>query len=317
MIDARGNHVLITGAGGFLGSTLLARLLARGHDVHAILRPTTDPWRIENLLPRTHVYRGSLVDEEFLRSTVHDVRPELIFHLAATGAYVGSSERRRMFDDNVMTAHNLLGAVRDLDFRRLVVAGGSLAYGFKQHPMREDEVLEPRTYYAATKTAAMILFQQAALGEGRPITVLQVFSIYGPGEPKKRLIPSAIRAALTGEILPLAEGHVRDFVFVEDVSAAFLAAVETDAANGEIFNIGSGVETSNEGVISCLEDCFGREICVDPGGYPSRATDTESWRADITKAKRMLGWQPRFSLRDGLQATIEWILKHRRHYDIP
>jgi nucleoside-diphosphate-sugar epimerase len=317
MIDTRRNHVLITGAGGFLGADLLVRLLARGHDVHAILRPTTDPWRIENLLSRVYVHRGSLVDEEFLRSTVHDVRPEVIFHLAATGAYVESSERRRMFDDNVTAAHNLLSAVRDLELRRLVVAGSSLAYGWKQHPIQEDEVLEPRTYYAAAKAAAMILFQQAALGEGRPVAVLRIFSIYGPGEPKKRLIPSAIRAALTGEVLPLATGFVRDFVFVEDVSAACLAAAETDAATGEIFNVGSGVETANEEVIRCLESCLGREIHVDPGAYPPRATDTKSWQADIGKAERILGWQPQFRLRDGLQATIDWILDHRQHYDIP
>jgi nucleoside-diphosphate-sugar epimerase len=317
MIDTRRNHVLITGGGGFLGSNLLAKLLARGHDVHAILRPTTDPWRIEHLLPRIHVHRGSLVDEEFLRSTVRGVRPSLIFHLASTGAYTESSERRRMFDDNLAAAHNLLEAVRDFDFRRLVVAGSSLAYGWKQQPMREDDVLEPRTYYAATRAAAMLLFQQAAVGEGRPIAVLRIFSIYGPGEPKKRLIPSAIRAAMTGEVLPLAEGYVRDFIFVDDVSAACLAAAETDPASGEIFNIGSGVETANEEVVRCLESCLGRKIRVDPGGFPPRATDTKSWRADIGKARRILGWQPQFSLRDGLLVTSEWVLNHRRHYDIP
>jgi nucleoside-diphosphate-sugar epimerase len=317
MMDTRSNRVVITGAAGFLGADLLVKLLARGHDVNAILRPTTDPWRIEPLLSQIRVHRGSLVDEDFLRSTLHNVRPGLIFHLAATGAYAGDSARRHMFEDNVTAAHNLLAAVRELDFRRLVVAGSSVAYGWKRHPIREDDALEPRTYYASTKAAAMILFQQAACGEGRPITVLRPFSIYGPGEPKKRLIPSAIRAALIDEVLPLAEGPVRDFVFVGDVSDACLAAVDSDAASGEVFNIGSGLETANEAVISCLEACLGRSIRVDAGAYPPRVTDTNHWRADIGKALRLLGWQPTTTLRDGLQATIKWILSHRRNYDIP
>jgi nucleoside-diphosphate-sugar epimerase len=245
------------------------------------------------------------------------VRPELIFHLASTGAYVARSERRRMFDDNVAAAHNLLDAVGDLDLRRFVATGSSLAYGWKQHPIREDDAFRPRTYYAATKAAAMILFQQAAVGEKRPIVVLPTFSIYGPGEPQKRLIPTAIRAGLTGAVLPLAEGYVRDFVFVADVSSACLAAADTDAADGEFFNVGSGVETSNEEVVRCIERCLAREIRVDPGGYPPRATDTNCWCADISKTQRVLGWQPRFSLTDGLQATVAWILKHRQYYDVP
>ncbi len=135
--------------------------------------------------------------------------------------------------------------------------------------------------------------------------MLRPFAIYGPGEPAKRLIPTAIRAALDGTPFRItAPGFTRDFVFVEDVVDAYLAAADAPGIEGHLINVGTGRATSNEAVVHLVASVVGRPITLHPEPFPAKPTDTAVWCADITKARDLLGWSPTHTLEQGLVRTV-------------
>ena len=307
MYRVAGKRVLVTGGTGFLGSCLARLLIERGAQLHLIVRAQSDRWRIREIEPRLVVHTGDLADFSSLRKVMTTVQPEVIFHTAASGGYPGQGQRENVFTNNILAAHNLLLATRDLTDHRIVHTGGSSEYGPKTKPIVEDDVVEPLSVYGAAKAATTILLQQAARHERRPIVTLRAFSIYGYREARTRFIPTAIRAALSGTRLPLtAPGFVRDFIFVDDVAEACVRAAEVDGMQGEIINIGTGIQSSNEEVVAHIEQHVGRTIHVDVGAYAPHLTDTTHWVACVEKAKTLLDWEARYNLEQGLARTIAW-----------
>jgi nucleoside-diphosphate-sugar epimerase len=298
-----------------VGANLVRALVDRGAEVHAVVRPGTDLWRIRDVESAIVLRRADLADRAALRDVVGQARPEIIFHLARGGPSPGG--RDDIFQTNVLGALNLLDATLDLDYTRFVHAGSSMEYGINDEPMSETDLADPATFYGATKAAATLFCRQYARTHGKPIAVLRFFSVYGPWEASSRLIPTAIREALRGGELDLTEpGYRRDFVFVEDVVEALLAAAGTAGIDGEIINIGSGRQTSNEEVVETIQVLAGRRLRVRAGAYPARPTDTTHWVADIRKAERLLGWRPRHTLEDGISKTISWFREHGGLYPV-
>lgn len=297
-----GKRCLITGASGFLGRNLLATLLAAGAEVHF-----TTHRRPAREIPQggeAKAHACDLVRLEEVERVFAEVMPEYVFHLATARA--DGQPGRDLLLGNVLAADRLVRACLLWRPSRLVAAGSSLEYGPHAVPLREDMVPEPDSLHGATKAAATLLFRQAALEHGLPVAVLRIFSIYGYWEPGKRLIPSAMRAALERAELPLAVGPRRDFVFVSDVVEALLLAAQVDEAVGEIVNVGTGLQTGNEDVVAKIQALSGLPIRVRAGAYPPRATDASFWCADPAKAASLLGWTPRHSLDEGLRKTWEW-----------
>jgi nucleoside-diphosphate-sugar epimerase len=208
---------------------------------------------------------------------------------------------------NVLGTYHLLEAAAAVPLRSLVYTGGSSEYGATDNPMREADPPLPVTFYGATKAAATLLSLQFAREHRVPLVALRPFSIYGPWESPARLIPTAIRAVLAGQAVDLTvPGCRRDLVFVGDVVEACLLAAGSEAAHGETLNIGTGVEWTNEAVVELIQSLGGRAIEVRRGTFPTRAGDRSHWVADRTRAQEVLGWQPRHSLRMGLEETIAW-----------
>jgi len=300
-----GARVLVTGATGFLGANLVRALVAARAEVHAVVRPGADRWRLREVDLRVH--DGDLRERASVRAVVAAVAPDVVFHLAAHGAQHDQRERDAIFAGTVLATHHVLLACEARPPRRLVHTGGSSEYGPKPHALAEDDLLAPVTAYGAAKAAATTLVLQAARG-GLPAAVLRPFSIYGPWEPATRLVPSAIRAALGGTALPLTtDAWVRDFVFVDDVVEACLVAADAPSAAGEIVNVGTGRQTSNHEVVAEVERLTGRRIAVERGAYAAHGSDTLHWVADTRKAERVLGWRARSDLTAGLTQTIAWL----------
>ncbi len=300
-------RVLITGVVGFVGSNLARALLEQGAEVHGLARPQSDPSRIADLLSRLHLHPVDLRDRERLQGWILQVRPGTIFHTAIHGVHPDRRDPEEMVATNVLGAHHLIAAARQAGVRRLVVTGGSSEYGHKSRPMSERDLPEPVCLYGATKAAATLLFQQAARESDLPVVILRLFSVYGHGEGEHRLIPTAIRAALARQELRLTgPGWRRDYIFIDDVVHACLRTLELEGHHGEILNIGSGGQTSNEEVVEIIDRLTGGGLRVAHGAYPVHATDARHWVADIGKAKRLLGWEPRHRLDDGLRKTIAW-----------
>jgi len=170
-------------------------------------------------------------------------------------------------------------------------------------------------FYGATKAAATLLCLQFARADRRPIVVLRPFSVYGYWELPTRLIPTAIMAALLNQEIALtAAGYRRDWVFIEDLVEACLLTLRAKKVTGEIINVGSGQQWSNDDVVEMVQGLSGRKVSLRVGEYPARPWDTTNWVADNRKAKRLLGWEPRHTLRSGLEKTIAWFQLHKEAY---
>jgi len=301
-----GTCCLITGASGFLGRNLIASLLATGADVHIVTHH-----RSNDEIPlgeHTSAHQCNLAIPLEVEALFADIRPEYVFHLAT--ARGDSNQDRDAFLSNILIADGLIRAALKWQPRRMVIAQSSLEYGPHVQPLKETTPLIPPTLHGATKAATTLLFQQAAIEHQLPIVMLRIFSVYGYWEPWKRLIPTAMQAALSGQVLPMTSGvYRRDFVFVTDIMEAFARAALTGDVDGEIFNIGSGTQTSNNGIVGCIEDVCGCSLSIDRGAYASHITDTGFWCADNTKAQRLLNWKPRHSLNEGLAKTWKWFLE--------
>lgn len=299
-------RVLVTGATGFIGANVVRALLGAGSDVHVTLRPSSSTWRLDEVLPRVQMHLASLTDPDALDRAFASARPDVVLHFATPRAHEGDP-RVQIPEATLLGTIHLLRLVRACHVQRLVVAGSSLEYRPSDAPLTEDAPLEPATVHGAAKAAASLLYRQAALGTGAPVCILRLFHVYGPWESRHRLLPSAIRAALDAAPLPLTRGGIaRDWVFVSDVVDAVLRAVGLDR-NGEVFNVGSGQEYSNEAVVSCAADTLGRPIRVIPGRFPPGAADVAHRCADRAKAARLLGWEPRVTLGDGVRQTVAWL----------
>ncbi len=306
-----GKRLLITGGAGFIGARLARRALTYGAEIHLLVRPTANLDRVADIAGALQIHRDDLCTTDELETLLDAVRPEIIVHLAASGSSSGAKDRGALFRNNVMFTHNLLLATQHRGDCRLIHTASSLEPGPRTLPINEDDSPAPVTAFAATKAASTLLVRHEASNGDRSIVILRPFAVYGPGEPSSRLIPSAIRAGLSGACLPLTSpGYVRDFVYVDDVADAYLAAAVTDGIDGNMFNIASGHAASNEAAVKLVGKHLGKEIAVQTGAYPPRPTDTTHWVADVSRAAETLGWTARHSLDEGIGKTVAWFREY-------
>ena len=306
-------RVLITGASGFVAATLIRRLLGKGYEVHCIVRKDSELWRIAAVRHRLVLHQVELTQSREVDAVFAAVRPHWFFHLSTVRTQVQDFES--FFQGNVVVAGNLISACLRFPPDRVVVYGSSLEYGHRDQPLREDLVATPHTLHGATKLCATHLFLQACHSFDLPVVVLRPFLVYGPWESGSRLLSKAILAGMEGRSIQLTSPGVRrDYLFIDDLIDASLIALSKEEAIGEIINIGSGTQVSNEALVAEINKLTGFNLRISSDDYPRRETDTEYWVADPRKCQALLGWSPSTSLVAGLQLTMEWLTEHR-HLD--
>jgi UDP-glucose 4-epimerase len=307
-----GRRALVTGASGFVGANLARRLLQDGCEVHLILRPTHQRWRVDEIRREAEIHVVDLDDSDGLTRAVEAARPEWIFHLAAYGAYPEQRDFERIIATNVSGTAGLLAAAERAGFDAFVNAGTSSEYGYKDHPPAEDEVLEPNSPYAVSKAAATHLCTMTARSKDLPIRTLRLYSAYGPYEEPTRLVPTLIVKGLDRKLPPLANPDIaRDYVDVDDVCEAFvLAAATTGQEPGVIYNVGTGVQTTLREIVEVTRRLLSIDAEPDWGTMPQRSWDTNVWVSDPGRIKSRLGWAPRSQLERGLSRTVDWFRSH-------
>jgi len=291
-------RVLVTGAGGFLGGHLCRRLVAEGLQVWGTVRPGSPaPYGVQ-ALPVDLTDRSALVD------AVRRAAPDVAFHLAAARARGSSAERDSTVVVNALSGVHLVEAL-PASCRAVVRLGSSTEYAESAGPMDECTPLRPRGFFGAGKAAGSLLLVAAAGERGLRSVVLRPFQVYGSGDHPGRLVPTVLRAAADGTVLPLTgPGQRRDWVHVDDVvSACLLAAAADDLPPGQVLNLGTGVQTANEQLVALAEQVTGRTIRTSPGAHAGRSWDTSSWVCDPARARELLGWRPAVDLREGLART--------------
>jgi UDP-glucose 4-epimerase len=304
-------RVVLTGGTGFVGANLARRLLREGHELHLLVRPRYQHWRLEEIRRHIHLHELYLHDAEAVSTAVSQIRPEWVFHLAVHGAYSWQTEWEEMVRTNIQGTMNLLSACLKTGFEAFVNTGSSSEYGVKDHAPAENEPLEPNSHYAVTKAAATLFCRYTAQTKRVHVPTLRLYSVFGPYEEPRRLLPTLIRHGLNGELPPLVDPEVaRDFVYVDDVVEAYLLAASTPTAEfGAVYNVGSGVQTTLREVVKVAREVMA--IPAEPtwNTMPNRQWDANVWVSDNRKIRSQLGWQARHSFADGFRLMLDWFRK--------
>ena len=288
--------ILITGASGFLGSRLLARLAADGQDCYALSRHP------HPLPPRAHFLPADLRDPHHILDTISSLRPRVIYHCAMTSGHPNSpAQHLESLQTSVLGTAVLAEAAAASGVQRFVFTGSFLVYRPQRRALVESDPVEPHSLRGAAKAGAALWLRQFALSQSFPAVELRIFSIYGPGEPTHRFIPSLLRAARHATTLPLLPGPSHDFVHVDDVVDACLLAASRPYSPGTVFNIAGGQAFTNEQVVESASRALALPIHVNPHAYPPSPADAPFWLADISAAASGLGWKPTHSLENGLR----------------
>jgi nucleoside-diphosphate-sugar epimerase len=306
-------RVLLTGATGFVGANLVRRLLREGHEAHLLVRPGYKSWRIKEILSDVRLHELHLHDAEAVSHAVSRIQPDWVFHLAVHGAYSWQTDWEQMVRTNIEGTMSLVSACLKTGFEAFVNTGSSSEYGFKDHAPAENELLEPNSHYAVTKAAATLFCRHTAQSRKVHLPTLRLYSAFGPYEEPGRLLPELLLHGLKGELPPLADPNIaRDFVYVEDVVEAYLLAARTRMPEwGAIFNVGTGTQTTLHEIVETARRVM--HIPVEPvwSTLRNREWDASVWVSDNRKIKAELGWQPRYSLADGIERMRDWFCRNK------
>lgn len=306
---SRPNKILITGASGFVGANLTRRLLQENYEVHILSQSFSNNWRLTDVLPRLNNHTVDLLQKQKLKELMKQIKPEVIFHLAAIGVLAGIlPPEKKLIETNILGTINLMSACNEIGYKCFVNTGSSSEYGSKRKPMKETDICEPMSAYAISKLASTIYGSFVAKVQNRPVVGLRLFSPFGPFDSPERLIPSVIIKALRNEDILLSNPKgVRDFIFIEDVVGAYLKSINLASKfKGEIFNVGSGREVTVGEVVDIICQLTNTKSKIKWGEEAPRPWDIVHWRADINKIQNFFDWKPNYSFEEGLKKTIQW-----------
>ena len=315
-MDLHDRRILVTGGAGFVGSNLVKRLMRERARVTVLDDLFTG--RLENLPAEGYEFaRGSVCDVALVEKLVaaHD----LIFHLAARNIVVSTRNPREDFETNIGGTLNVLMAARSAGGKRVVYTSSTSVYGNPRYlPMNEDDPLSLLTPYAVSKLGGENYCMAFYESYGLPTTAVRYSNVFGPGQdpanPYCGVVAKFLESLMAGRP-PVIHGdgnQTRDFTFVDDAVEATLLAGTSDRALGEVFNVGSGVETRVNELAALLIRLTGAS--VTPAHTDRRDIDNIRRRVvNIEKTRRTLRWVPEVTLEEGLKRTVEW----QRHRAVP
>ena len=302
--------MLVTGAGGFIGSHVVRRLLEDGADVIAMTSSVSSmfPVRLADVAGDITLVEASVADRSAMEHVASSIRPEFVLHLAAF-THVGKSFHR--VDENIQTniqgTVNLLLALRG-EYERFVYTGTSEIYGDVQVPFTEAGPVNPVSPYSVSKYGGECYARMFHQAYDWPIVCLRPFNAYGPWQTPDRVIPEIIVAGLRGTPIRMTEGNqTREFNFAADIADGFVRALTApDEANGLVINVGCGEEISMRDVAVTILSLMGDPVEPQFGAIPHRPTEIWRMYCDNARARTILGWEPGHTLDEGLTETIDW-----------
>ncbi len=309
-----GKHVLITGAGGFIGSHLTESLVTQGAKTRAFVHYNSQGnygWLAHSpLVHDIDLVKGDIRDIDSLEAATSDI--DIVFHLAALIAIPYSYQSPRSYlDTNINGTLNMLQAARRAEVELLVHTSTSEVYGSALYiPIDESHPLQGQSPYSASKIAADKMVEAFNLSYGLPVTTIRPFNTFGPRQLSRAVIPTIISQALTQNEIHLGNiNPTRDFNYVLDTVQGFIKIAESDNSLGKVFNIGSGRDISIGSIAKLICDLTGKdsEIVSEEARARPDGGEVEKLCANSSAAQSILQWKPEYSLEQGLTATIDWI----------
>ncbi len=323
MKSLESKQVLVTGAGGFIGSHLTERLVDLGAKVTAFLRYRSiiDEAMIK-LLPaekkkEIRIIYGELRQPETVKKAMKGI--DVVFNLAALVSIPYSYlHPQEVFETNTLGTVNILTAAREEKAEKVIQTSTSEVYGTAQYvPIDEKHPKQPQSPYSASKIAADAIALSFYYSFDLPVSIARPFNTYGPRQSDRAVIPALISQALVKkEILMGSTTPTRDFNFVSDTVQGFIRIAESEKSIGEEINIGSGCEISIGELAEKIVSLVGGKarLVKDEKRTRPKKSEVERLLADNSKARKLLGWSPQVNLDSGLKKTIEWIEEHSDFY---
>ena len=318
--------ILITGADGFIGSHLVEALVARGEKVRAFVQYNSfNSWgwldqAPEKVRKKLDVFAGDVRDPHGVRTAMKDC--DTVAHLAALIAIPYSYHSPSAYvDTNVSGTLNIVQAAQDLGVDRCIVTSTSEVYGTARFvPITEDHPLQGQSPYSASKIGADQIALSFHRSFGTPVAVIRPFNTYGPRQSARAVIPTVITQLLAGKTtIKLGALHpTRDFNYVDDTVAGFMAMMDAMASRkaaailGQVINIGSNFEVSIGDTAKTIAKIMGKKLAIatDDARVRPDASEVERLLASNAKAKKLLGWTPKYAGRAGfvrgLEKTVAW-----------
>ena len=322
MTDWSGRRVLVTGAGGFIGSHLTEHLIRAGAETRALVHYNSrGSWGwldSSELKGEAEIVAGDVTDSESVGRAMRGVN--VVFHLAALIGIPYSYQAAQSYVRvNVDGTLNVLQAALALETERVVHTSTSETYGSAlQVPISEDHPLQAQSPYAASKIAADKMVEAFGYSHGLPASTVRPFNTYGPRQSARAVIPTIISQCLDAkETIELGNLEpTRDLNFIADTVKGFVATAESERTIGEVVNLGSGSEVSIADLAGEIVALTGSSAPVVQSAERVRVKTSEVDRlcADSRKVHELTGWEPEVSLRDGLQQTIEWMRANQSLY---
>jgi NAD dependent epimerase/dehydratase len=318
-----GRKVLVTGAGGFIGSHLVERLVELGADVRALVRYTStgqsgwlDSSPVKSCLD---IELGDIRDFDSVRTAVQG--RSVVFHLAALiGIPYSYRAAQSYVRTNIEGTLNVLQAARDFGSERVLCTSTSEVYGSARSvPITEEHSLLGQSPYSASKIGADKVAESYFLSFGVPVSIIRPFNTYGPRQSARAVIPTIITQAMSGsEVRVGALAPTRDFNYVSDTVEAFLCTAGEPQAIGKTIHFGSGTEISIGDLAKLIGQILGKDLTLLPEEQRMRPEKSEVERlcADATLAHRLVGWRSRIGLEEGLRQTIAWMEENLHNYRI-
>ncbi len=317
----KGKSVLITGAGGFIGSHLTEQLAKHGARARAMVHYNalgSAGWLdISPLRDKINVFAGDIADRDSVRQAMKGA--EVVFHLAALIAIPYSYQAPLSYvRTNVEGTLNVLQAAREFGVRRVVHTSTSEVYGTARYvPMDEEHPLQGQSPYSASKIAADKMVEAFHRSYGVPVVTVRPFNTFGPRQSARAVIPTIITQGLAGKKVLLGSlSPTRDLNYVSDTVAGFLAAAVAPAALGTTINLGSGLETSIGDLAQIIARLLGKPIKVvsEKQRWRPEKSEVERLLANPERATTLLHWKPAVSLEEGLKRTIAWMKENLSRY---
>ena len=299
-------RLLIAGGTGFIGSHLANHAIKNGFAVNILsLHPPTQERKVEGV-------RYISVDLSDLESTREKLPEEPIDYVVNLSGYIDHSPLleggRMVIDSHLIGMLNLIQVIDHNYLKRFVQIGSSDEYGNHPAPQNEDMIVNPISPYSFSKSASTQLLQMLYRTESFPATILRLFLVYGPGQDNTRFLPQIIQGCLSDSAFAASSGEqLRDFCFVSDIVEGIFLSMKCDKVNGQVINIGSGKAVSIKEIINYVQKKIGTGQ-PQLGKIPYRMDENMKLYADVSKAKRLLGWEAKVELEAGIEETIEYYL---------
>jgi nucleoside-diphosphate-sugar epimerase len=301
-------RVLLTGASGFIGSHVARLAVGEGHEVTALVRPGSSLHRLEDVRDELQLLEGDLHDAPALEKPLGAADFDACLHLAWYAEPGGKCLWAHENLDCLTGSLAFVRVLRAIDCPRLVIAGTSVEYDTSSGYVSETSAIRPANLYAAAKHALFLTASKVDVG-GWSVATARIFSVYGPWEDRRRLVPFVISKLLAGAPCELTRGEqIRDYSHVEDAAAA-LWAIAKSPARGPV-NVASSKPVSVASIAERIGDILGRRELLRFGARESPPDDPPFLVANTDRLRHDVGWTPRYDLDSGLADTVAWWRSH-------